>query len=91
MGIFKEMFERRNFAADWEYRDLRRMLSEAISRGFVEQVPVTRPSRFLPNQQWYRDKETGEIYRLVPPEEKNRGSWHQVDLQDLIEPGEPIQ
>jgi hypothetical protein len=39
MGIFKEMYEHRIFNSDWEYTDLRRKLSEAISRGYVEQIP----------------------------------------------------
>jgi len=36
MGIFKEMYELRRFNSDWEYRELRRMLTEAMSRGYVE-------------------------------------------------------
>jgi hypothetical protein len=67
MGIFKEMHDLRGV---WDYRHLRRKLSEAISRGYVEQVPVMKPNRFLPNQEWYRDKETGRIYSLVSPDER---------------------
>jgi len=91
MGIFKEMFEMRRFNSDWEYRELRRMLLEAISRGFVERMPVMKPHRFLRNEEWYREKETGEIYSLVPPEEKSRGQWIRVDPEDLVEPGETLQ
>jgi hypothetical protein len=91
MGIFREMYEQRSFALDWEYWDLRRKLSEAISRGYVERIPVMKPNRFLPKQEWYRDKETGEIYSLNAPEEKIRGSWRKVDMEDLIEPGETVQ
>ena len=40
MGIFRDMHETRQFDSDWDYRELRRMLSEAISRGYVEQIPV---------------------------------------------------
>jgi hypothetical protein len=90
MGIFKEMHETRHFNSDWEYRELRRMLSQAISRGYVEQVPVMKPSRFSPKLEWYRDKETGEIYSLNPPEEKIRGWWDRVEIQDLMEPGESV-
>jgi len=60
MAIFREMHEKRGFDSEREYHELRRMLSEAISMGYVEQVPVMKPSRFLPKQEWYRDKETGE-------------------------------
>jgi hypothetical protein len=91
MGIFSEMYEQRSFASDWEYRELRRKLSEAISRGYVEQVPVMKPHRFAPNREWYRDKETGEIYSLVAPEEKSRGWRDKVEPQDIVEPSERIQ
>jgi len=85
------MYEQRVFESDRDYQELRRMLSEAISRGYVEQIPVMKPSRFSPNREWYRDKETGEIYSLDAPEEKIRGWWDKVDPQDLVGPDEKIQ
>jgi len=91
MGIFKEMYEMRLFNSDWEYRELRRMLTEAMSRGYVERIPVMKPHRWVPDEEWYRDKETGEIYSLVPPEEKNRGHWINVDPEALVEPRETLQ
>jgi hypothetical protein len=92
MGIFKEMYEQRVFNSDWEYTELRRKLSEAISRGYVERVPVMKKlGRFSLKREWYRDKETGEIYCLIEPEEKIRGGWDKVDISDLVEPGERIQ
>jgi hypothetical protein len=92
MGIFGEMNEQRVFDSDWEYRELRRMLSEAISKGYVEQIPgMTKPTRFSLKSEWYRDKETGEIYCLMEPNGKNRGWWDKVDPQDLVKPGKPLQ
>ena len=91
MGIFKDMYELRLFDSDWQYRELRRMLAEAIERGYVEKIPVMKPQRWVSDEEWYRDKETGEIYSLVPPEEKNRGQWIRVDPGDLMEPGETLQ
>jgi hypothetical protein len=91
MGIFKEMYEQRSFASDRDYWELRRMLSEAISRGYVEQIPVMKPHQYAPEREWFRDKETGEIYSLDAPDERIRGWWAKVDAEDLIEPGEHIQ
>jgi hypothetical protein len=91
MGIFSDMHEKRRFDSDWEYRELRRMLSEAISGGYVEHIPVMKPDRFSPDEEWYRDKETGEIYSLVGPEEKMRGQWERVDPGDIVGPDEKIQ
>ena len=91
MGIFKDMYDKRRFDSDWEYRELRRMLSEAITGGYVEQIPVMKPNRFLPNEEWYRDKESGEVYSLLAPEEKVRGHWSRVDLRDLNPSTETLQ
>ena len=91
MGIFKDMYELRLFNSDWEYRELRRMLAEAMERGYVEKIPVMKPHRWVPDEEWYRDKETGEIYSLAAPEEKNRGHWIKVDPEDLVKPGETVQ
>lgn len=89
MSIFKEMHELRSIGSKDDFWHLKRMLSEAISRGYVEQVPVMKPNRWVPDQEWYRDKETGEIYRLEPPGERG-GWWDRVDPKDLIAPDERI-
>lgn len=47
VGIFQEMYDKRRFDSDWEYRELRRILSEAISGGYVEQIKVLKPNRFF--------------------------------------------
>ena len=85
------MYEMRLFNSDWEYRELKRMLSEAISRGYVEQIAVMKPHPWVPNEEWYRDRETEEIYSLIPPDEKDRGQWVKVDPEDLIKPDEKVQ
>jgi hypothetical protein len=59
MGIFKDMHELRVIGSPADCRELRRMLSEATSRGHIEQIPVMKPHRYSPNESWYRDKETG--------------------------------
>ena len=85
------MHEGRHFESIRDYTDLRRMLSEVISRGYVEQVPVIRPILSSRNEEWYRDKETGELYCLVAPGEQSSGWWTRIDPEDLVRPGETIQ
>ncbi len=84
MSVFEEMHPRDQFESLRDYDELKRMLSETIERGFVEEVPVmiTRP---VPShtERWYRDKETGEIYSLIPPEAPSQGCWERVELKDL--------
>lgn len=92
MGIFKKMHEKRSFDSRREHQELRRMLSEAISRGFVEEIPAMSDGKIWSGeQQWFRDKETGEIYRLVAPGERSLGWWARVDPEDLVLPGETVQ
>jgi hypothetical protein len=84
------MHETRVVEPGFDYRELRRMLSEAIARGYVEQIPVMKPHPFVRDREWYRDKETGQIYSLTPPHERP-GWWAEVDLDDLMEPGRIVQ
>jgi hypothetical protein len=69
MSVFEEMYAQRVFTSDWEYTELRRKLSEAISRGYVEQIPVMKPHRWAPRREWYRDKETGDLLSGCTEEE----------------------
>ncbi len=89
MGVFKEICETREVSGRLAYLSVKQRLEEAISRGWVERVPVMNPSRFSPDQEWFRDKETGEIYRLAPLDERG-GWWDKVDASDLIGPDEKV-
>jgi hypothetical protein len=90
MGIFKEIHELRTVGSPEDCRELRRKLSVAISRGWVEQVPVMKPHPLARNETWYRDTETGQIFSLHPFDERP-GLWMEVDPKDLIEPGQKVQ
>jgi hypothetical protein len=90
MGILKIKHEGRTIPSPRDFHELQRMLAEAITRGYVEQVPVIKPNRYAPNETWYRDKETGQIYSLHPFDERP-GLWMEVDPNDLIEPGQKVQ
>jgi len=83
IGIFKEMHEGRHFESVRDYTELRRMLSEAISRGYVEQTRVIRAVIAQPpDEEWYRDKETGETYALVAPGERDWGWWTKINSEE---------
>jgi hypothetical protein len=81
MSILREMYANTQFQSDWEYKELHRMLSDAVENGFVEKVRVIKRNRYFRGEQWFRDKETGEIYSLIEPEERIRGRWARVDLE----------
>lgn len=87
MSIFREMHMFRQFDSWRDFYELKRMLGEAIERGYVEEVPMRRVRKVRRTENWYRDKETGEIYSLIPPEPPARGAWEPVDIEDFGEPG----
>jgi len=89
MSIFHEMYEGSSFPVDWQYLEVKRMLSEAMSRGFVRQIPALRPDGVIAGglEEWYQDNETGEIFGLVAPEERMRGRWSKIDLADYTDTG----
>lgn len=82
MSVFQEMYPSRQFDSWHDFEELKRMLSEAIDRGFVEEINVIKSREVPRTENWYRDKETGEIYSLIPPEPPARGSWVAVDIRD---------
>ena len=92
MGIFDEMWDGRSFSSHREYSELRRMLLEVVARGHVERIPVIPHQHVWSHEEeWYRDKETGEIYSLTGPRERSLGHWERLDLKHFVEPGGDIQ
>ena len=81
MNVFREMFDNDKFESLRELTELQRMLRQAIERGYVEEVPVTLKREGSQVVQWYRDKETGDIYSLIPPESA-AGCWGPVNLDE---------
>jgi hypothetical protein len=68
MSILREMHDKSFFDTPREFSELQRMISEAIERGYVEEVPVMIVRAYPWTEHWYKAKETGEIYSLMPPE-----------------------
>jgi hypothetical protein len=66
------------------------MLSEAAAGGWVEEIPIPRAGPRC-DERWFREKSTGEVYSLSPPDHENRsyGAWEPVDASRLF-PSTPI-
>lgn len=77
MGILKKIHEVRVVNPGSDHNELVRRLSEAISGGYIEQIPVIKPHPRAPNRSWYRDKKNGQIYSLDPPDQLP-GWWTEV-------------
>jgi hypothetical protein len=83
MSVFNDLHEKRGFDSIREYEEFRRMLQQTIDRGFVEEITPHKSSQFS-EEYWFRDRETGEIFALHPPDFPARGSWGQVNVFDLF-------
>lgn len=91
MGNAGYLREIRGFGSEWELAEFRKVLSEAVLRGEIEQIQVFGPNPYRLWEEWYKDKRTGEIYSLFPPEERIKGHWKKMDLGDLIQSNGTVQ
>jgi hypothetical protein len=94
MSIFYDMHPNRSFQSWRDFEEVKRMLREATERGHVESVTPLKHPRHIPHEEyWYRDKETGEIYRMSPPnpDPPATGAWEPVDLGDYLDPSSSVQ
>lgn len=90
MGIFQQMHEGRHCESEREYRELLRMLNEAITRGYIEDLRPFKSGGIAATEKWFRDKETGEIYSLGgDPIETRGGWWAKIDPDDFLESDQP--
>ena len=81
MGILKKIHETKVVSPGSDHNELLRMLSESISGGYVEKIPAMKPNLQAPNRSWYRERKTGQIYSLDPPDQLP-GWWTEVDPGD---------
>jgi hypothetical protein len=81
MAVFSKFWPTGQFPSDAEFSELWETLSQAMAEGQIEKVPVIKRHRYFPTEQWFRDKETGEIYSLIKPQERIRGRWAKVDRE----------
>ena len=66
------------------------MLAEAISRGYVEEVPTMLAGKPEAGERWFRDKESGAMYSLTEPDERGP-YWRPLEFEELMREGEMIQ
>ena len=96
MSIFHDMHPLHAIESNWHFRELERMLSEAIDRGFVQEIPESRrptPTFYHVDhsERWFIDYESGDIYSLHGPGERSCGYWHPIDPEELPLPPAMLQ
>ena len=62
---------------DWLIFDAR--LSDLVHSGHAKRVPALKLLH-MPDEEWYVDPSTGEIYVYVRPDDKILPKWERVDV-----------
>ncbi len=79
MSIFADLHNKPRIDSVREMVYLERNIKQLISDGEIEEIPVEEPKHpMLLGEHWYRDRESGEVYRYIPPEFPARGIWERI-------------
>jgi len=62
---------------DWLIFDAR--LSDLVHTGRAKRVPALKVLH-MPDEEWYEDPSTGEIYVYVRPDDKVLPKWERIDV-----------
>lgn len=79
MGVLSKIRESEKFSSYEESENFEDQIAFLISTGRIEEVSVESPEHPLLEEHWYKDLDTGEIYRYCPPEFPSRGVWRKVN------------
>jgi len=81
MDPVNRWYEIDGFASPGEYDSFCAYLQRQVDAGVARQIPADPDySRSqVSGGAWYLDLETGETWRLVPPDFPFRGLWERVD------------
>ena len=82
MTVFREMYQRREFATKRDFKEVQRMLGETIERGYVLEIPVSSDRRTYEDERWFLEKDSGVVFRLVGPGERWVGLWSEVEFPE---------
>ena len=65
------------FSSPAEYQQFVFYIESQVSAGYAEEVPADRDYGYgeIYGGRWFRDIETAEIWRLVPPDFPFKGLW----------------
>lgn len=81
MDPVSRWYEIDGFVSPGEYERFCAYLQGQVDAGIARQVPAdpdyTRSE--VSGGAWYQDRQTGEIWRLVPPDFPFRGLWEKVE------------
>jgi hypothetical protein len=78
-SILPKLHSGKEFSAFDEVQEFQQRLGAELEKGTVERIPVGRLFSHTTPEEWYREKDTGIVYRYIPPEFPLRGMWARVE------------
>jgi len=77
-SILQRLHRRKHFESGEEWEAFDGKLKELLQKGIVETVPVGMVSDENNSEVWIRDRQKGDVWRLVAPDFPGRGLWEKV-------------
>jgi hypothetical protein len=78
-SILSRLHSGKEFGALDELQAFQQKLAAVLENGTVERIPVGKLFSHTMPEEWYREKETGTVYRYIPPEFPLKGLWARVE------------
>lgn len=78
-SILAKLHSGKEFGSLDEVQEFQQRLAAELERGTVERIPVGKLYSHTTPEEWYREKETGVVYRYIPPEFPLKGMWARVE------------
>jgi hypothetical protein len=78
-SLLSKLHSGKEFGSAEDVQRFERRLTEELERGTIERIPVGQLLSHATPEEWYREKQTGIVYRYVPPEFPLKGHWQRVE------------
>lgn len=78
-SILSKLHSGKEFDSLDEHQEFQRRLAAELEKGTVERISVGKLFSYTTPEEWYREKESGIVYRYIPPEFPLKGMWARVE------------
>lgn len=78
-SILSKLHSGKEFSSFEEVQAFEQQLATELEKGSVERIPVGKMFSHTTPEEWYREKNTGVVYRYIPPEFPLKGMWARVE------------
>jgi hypothetical protein len=77
-SILSKLHSGEQFESFDEVQEFQQRLTLELEKGTIERIPVGKLFSYATPEEWYREKDSGVVYRYIPPEFPLKGHWLRV-------------